>query len=98
MINFHLIIQNPWHNEKKNPWRDLYQRDIAVSKHKTLEIGIFRYWFNLVDVAIDLRFRGQSHAGPKLSISVLSWEFSIGLVDNRHWDYDNNTWEVSCEN
>lgn len=94
MITVSFIVRNPWHNETKNPWRDIYQQAWPLFKHKTLEVGIFKYAYNLFELSVGLNFRGSDHAGPSLNISLFGWEIYVGLPDSRHWDYKNNCWEA----
>lgn len=93
MISFSLIIRNPWHNEVKNPWRDLYQKAWPLFEHKTLEVGVFNYTYNLFELSIGLNFRGSDHAGPTFNLSLFGWEFYIGLPDSRHWNYKDGDWD-----
>lgn len=92
MINFNLTIRNPFHNERKSPWKSLYQGEWHVAKHKTLEIGFFKYGYNLFECRVDLKWKGDDHAGPSFELTVLGWEFRIALPDTRHWHYEKNRW------
>jgi hypothetical protein len=92
MIYFDFTIQNPWHNEKKRPWRDLNQGDLAVTKNKTLEWCIDYYTYDWFEIGIDTRWRGQDHAGPRLQLRLFGLGIDIALRDNRHWNNDANRW------
>jgi hypothetical protein len=62
--------------------------------HKHWEIQIARWGMDtLLSVEIDLRFRGQDHAGPKLCVEVLGYMLNIHAYDSRHWDRHKNCWE-----
>jgi hypothetical protein len=45
MIDLSFSVRNPFHNEKKNPWRDLYQGEWLIGKNTALEIGFFKFFF-----------------------------------------------------
>lgn len=92
MIYFNFTIQNPWHNDKKHPWRDLYQGEWTVTKNKTLGIRFDFYTWDWFEVGINTRWRGQSHAGPSINLRFFGLGFTIELTDNRHWNDDENRW------
>lgn len=91
MIRFDFSIANPF---KHLPWRDLYQDSWSLTKNKTLEIGFFRHAWNIFELAIDLRWKGRDHAGPKIDIGILGWQACVSIVDNRHWSSANHDWET----
>jgi len=37
--------------------------------------------------------RNRDHAGAYAQISVLGLELNATVYDNRHWNYEENTWE-----
>jgi len=73
----------------------LYYR--KISKNKAIEISSLndfkRNIFNL-NFVIE---RNQSHAGFHFLIAVFTWMFEFNIYDIRHWNYDNNCWEVYVE-
>lgn len=89
MIKLHFGIAN-W--RRPCEFKNFYQHSWAVSQHRTLEVQFDRYDYELLGLSVDLRWRGQSHAGPDFELNILGWCFRIGLPDNRHWDPDKNTW------
>jgi hypothetical protein len=92
MIRLHFSLANPWHNEAKYPWRDLYQGEWQITKHKNLEIGFFFYMYKLFEFDLDIEWRGNDHAGPKFEFCILGLEFRIAMPDTRHWHYSENRW------
>ena len=92
MIDLSFSVRNPFHNEKKNPWRDLYQGEWLIGKNTALEIGFFKYNYTLFSFGLSTNFTGSDHAGPSLEISLFGWEFRIAMPDTRHWNYDENRW------
>ena len=92
MIRVGFAISWPWR------WTVKQQHFVAVSRrvaaHKTFELQISRFDpDHVLDVDIDLNWRGRDHAGPRLELSVLGYYFNIQIYDNRHWDHDLNQWE-----
>jgi hypothetical protein len=92
MIRFSFGIAN-W--RKPCEFRNIYNRAWTVSRNRTLEIQFDHYDYELLGLSFDLRWQGQSHAGPDFELNILGWCFRIGLPDNRHWDYKNNSWETA---
>ena len=35
------------------------------------------------------------HAGFNFSLNIFGFKSLYSNVDNRHWDYDNDTWETN---
>ena len=90
MLSLTFSIRNPFRHKK---WHDIWQGAWPVTKHRTLEVCIDRYAFNLFSMEIDTAWRGSDHAGPSFAISLFGLGFTVSLPDNRHWDYTNNKWE-----
>jgi hypothetical protein len=59
---------------------------------KILEIGIYKYAWDLFEISLDLRWRGSDHAGPSFEINVLGYTARIGISDKRHWNSETNSW------
>lgn len=91
MIRFSFGIAN-W--RKPCEFKNIYNRAWAVSQNRTLEIQFDRYDYELLSLDINLRWWGQSHAGPDFEINILGYNFRISLPDNRHWDCETDTWEI----
>ena len=91
MIRFNVGIAN-W--RRPCEFRNIYNRSWAVSKTRTLEIQFDRYDYELLGLSFDLRWSGQSHAGPDFELNLLGYNFRISLLDNRHWDRETDTWEI----
>ena len=90
MISFRLSLANPF---KYLPFKSYWQRDIPVSKNKILEIGFYRYAWNLFELSLDLRWFGSDHAGPSIEINITGYTVRLAICDNRHWNSTTNTWE-----
>lgn len=90
MIQIQFQIRNPF---KHSPWKSLYEKNVFVTKNKTLEIQITKYTYTLFGIYLDLMWFGQDHAGPCFSICILGYEMGVSLQDNRHWNHEKNNWE-----
>jgi hypothetical protein len=90
MIHFNFSIANPCRYQQ---FKDFWQKDLTVTKNKTLELGLYRYAWNLFEFALDLRWWGHDHAGPSLELGILGYTARIGIADRRHWNNTANTWE-----
>lgn len=91
MIRFSFGLAN-W--RRPCEFRNIYNRAWAVSQTRTLEVQFDRYDYELLGLGFDLRWSGQSHAGPDIDFNILGWCFRICLPDNRHWDREINDWEL----
>lgn len=91
MINFCIGIANPW---AKEDFKNLRHADGSFTKHKHWEFEIIRHSYDLFEVAINFTVRGQDHAGLRLSLALFGYSVKLDIYDSRHWDYDNNCWEI----
>lgn len=90
MVRFDFKIRNPFTYKS---FESVLSRAYSVSKYRTLELQVFRYSYNLLELVIDFNWKGQDHAGPSFEIGVLGWYFTASLPHNYHWDYEKNDWE-----
>lgn len=94
MIDFHFSIRNPFRKGWK-PQTDYFCWEPRLFGHKCLTIQMSKMsGFNLFALDLDLTWRGQDHAGPRIAIEFCKFYFAIGIYDDRHWDDENNTWET----
>jgi hypothetical protein len=68
---------------------------LSLSENKTLEVQLELWeedscWF---DFHISWS-RKTDHAGFNFDISIWRFAFYFSICDNRHWDYDKNTWST----
>ena len=54
---------------------------------------LIRHSYNLLEINIEWTSRCD-HAGPRIELGLLGYEFCIRIYDTRHWDYALNTWEI----
>lgn len=93
MLSLHLHLINPWHTEN---FQNLFCRSGLISKHKAWEFEVTRYSYDVAKIYFEWSARCD-HAGPKAEISLLGYSVSFQIYDTRHWNYDNNCWEVYPE-
>jgi hypothetical protein len=93
MINFKIGIKNPWF--KYTEGRNLFNRHGNISKNKGWEIEIGKWAaYDIIDIRLDLSWKGSDHAGPNFEINVIGYMFKIAINDSRHWDFETGKWEV----
>jgi hypothetical protein len=90
MISIRIAVSNPF---KHKPFKDYWQREYLITKHKCLEIGFYRYAWDLFEFHLDLRWSGRDHAGPSIEIGILGYTARLGISDTRHWNSVENRWE-----
>jgi len=92
MIRVGFAVSWPWRCTVEPRHFAAFSKNITA--HKTFELQISRFDLDrIIDIDLDLNWRGRDHAGPKLELSVLGYYFAVLVYDNRHWDYDLNQWE-----
>jgi hypothetical protein len=89
ILNFGFYIGIPFWPWK---WTSFWDREIAVSKNKTLLLQFMRSG-SIIGFAFRWNIR-QDHAGAMLNLELLGFELLVELSDNRHWDDNTGTWEV----
>ena len=89
MISLNCNLRNPWSNSFKNLWCHSYATPF---KNKFIELE-FTKDFTLISFMFNWTIR-QSHAGLDLEIGLLGYNVHCQFYDSRHWDTDNNCWEV----
>ena len=91
MIRINIDIRNPF---RMVHFKNIWSRFWKVTEHRTLEVQIYRYGYNIVEINLETSFTGSDHAGPKFELGVFTWYFVISLPDNRHWDPITNSWQI----
>jgi hypothetical protein len=89
MIYLNINLRNPWSSVFKNIW---HRAGETIFKHKYWEIQVIKSdnWFRF-EFGFTIH---QDHAGVNIELGLLSYEVHFTLYDNRHWNYEKNTWEV----
>lgn len=65
--------------------------------HKFWEFEVYKT-NSIIRFILDFTIR-QDHAGTRFStfgieLCLFGWDFEFRVYDNRHWNYENNCWEV----
>lgn len=82
MIYIGFALRNPWSKQK---FRQLKEKVVAVSKNKTIEIGLYRN-DSILGFSFGITAR-RDHAGFSWDIDLLGYQIDFIFYDNRHWDY-----------
>jgi len=95
MILLQFNIRNPWSKtEEDRAWS--YFRHLlngsTLFKHKFWELELIHKSKNIVNFYFEIT-HCQSHAGFRFEIELLGYGFSFSIYDERHWDWNTNTWE-----
>lgn len=94
MISIRIYIQNLW---RKENFKSFFVKNLKLTKNKSFEFQITRYTLDLFLFELSLAWYGHDHAGPFFILSLFGYSLNIKIYDNRHWDYDTNTWELYNE-
>lgn len=82
----------------KKPTHDLICEDWNLSKNKNLSIqltkGMSTQVYELFLLKFDFTPWGRDHAGLQFELCLFDITFHLEFYDSRHWDYENNKWEV----
>lgn len=92
MININFTIRNPWSNQFKNIWNRSWSTPF---KNKFIELEVIKD-VTLISFQFNWTIR-QSHAGLELEAGLFGYCIQFNLYDSRHWDYDNNCYELYQE-
>lgn len=93
MISLHLGITNPWYKEN---FKNLACFSGKITTNKAWEFEVCRYAYDIAKFSFAWSFR-KDHAGPELELCLLGYSASIKIYDTRHWDRENNCWEIYAD-
>ena len=88
MIRFNFALTNPYSDRWDTIW---YKSDI-ISKYKAWEFNGYKT-HDIVEIDFHYTITGD-HAGLHLMLGLVGYAVEFHIYDTRHWDYENNTWEV----
>jgi hypothetical protein len=91
MININFEINNPWHIETSSV---PFTKSRKILKNKVWEIEILEYTDILFKFQLSYSVRGIDHPGLRLSFGLVNIEFNFRVYDTRHWDYENDCFEI----
>lgn len=99
MIYSRFLIDNVWYKPRNHvPIKDYYYHHLNLTTHKNFEIQVSRHQPDtILEIGLDLRWKGLDHAGPELDINVLGFKLIMRIYDGRHWNYDDHRWYTQEE-
>ena len=94
-----MVIDNPWFKPRDDfNGGDYYWKDAKLTENKNFEIQISRFEpRQILNIGIDLRWRGQDHQGPELDLNILGFMFNVKIYDSRHWNHEKGRWYTEEE-
>jgi hypothetical protein len=99
VIHFSFFLWSPWKwtGLIERPSVDYIEGDWKVTENKCASLQITRWnrdypW--IIGLEFDLSWRGQSHAGFLLDLTLLDHSVILNVYDRRHWDDKNDKWEA----
>lgn len=78
----------------RNNFENLYSFNKQIASTKFFELEFFKNSASLIEVQLDCRLTGRDHAGLSMTVIILGFGFGARIYDHRHWNYENNTWEI----
>jgi hypothetical protein len=91
MIKSRLEIRNPW---GKDRFKNLGCVSGKITKHKSWELEHTFYDSMLADLDFEFTTK-RDHAGLRFSLGILGYAVGFNIYDNRHWNTETNTWELT---
>jgi hypothetical protein len=66
-----------------------------LTQNKAWEFNIYRT-ATIFSKSLDLSMR-RDHAGLRVEIGLLGYDFEFQIYDVRHWDYEKNTYSTHTD-
>lgn len=91
MINFSFNLVNPFSDPSK--FKTVYTTSSKTwNPHKFWDFSICKD-SSIIRLTFDFTIK-EDHAGFGFDFAILGWGIDFRFYDHRHWDYENNCWEV----
>ena len=97
MFRASLHIINPWAKDGENSFRNFFCAEDSITTNKNYCLEFMYHNRDLFEFTLDLKWRGQDHAGPDLMISFLTFGMHASLYDRRHWNDETDNWYTQAE-
>ncbi len=99
MFHIHFSIKNYFKNKSKSQ-KDyvLYNKHLFGNKYLEIQLSHWGQISDIFSVTLNTAITGEDHAGIRFHLDILGYGFIFNIYDNRHWDYENHTWEKYDEN
>lgn len=88
MILFNFIVDNPFSDR----WSTIFFKNGIFGQHKAWEFNAYQT-HHLIDLEFRLTTKGD-HAGLQTMVGLFGYSIELGVYDTRHWDYENNRWQI----
>ena len=83
-------------NPFSDRWDTIWYTSGSFSHYKAWEFNGYKT-HDFIEIDFNFTTKGD-HAGLQIMIGLLGYAIEYHVYDTRHWDYENNTWEVYEEN
>lgn len=93
MISAHFNISNPW---AKDNFENLWNKSWLPFKHKGVELELIRHAYDIFEVHLSITAR-TDHAGVSAKLGLFGYSVHFSFYDTRHWDSENDQWQVYDE-
>lgn len=91
MFTVSIKVNNPVSCSSNFKSKSFVSYQLSKNKHLSIDGVYDRTTIAILD--IDMQWAGLDHAGPRVTIGLLGFEFHVMIYDN--WDYETNTWSNS---
>jgi hypothetical protein len=92
MIHLEFALHNPWSER----WQNIKVFHKAITKNKSIELQCMKT-NDIISCIVNFTIR-QDHAGLNTYLALFGYSIKFSFHDNRHWNYETNTWETYDEN
>lgn len=89
MLNIEFNLSNPFSDR----WNLLWGKSGIYSMRKFWELNVYET-HNFIELILNFTIKGD-HAGLYLMFGLFGYSIEYHVYDNRHWDYEKNTWEIA---
>ena len=93
MISFNFSISNPWAKEN---FANLWNKSWLPFKNKGVELEFIRHSYDIFQVHANITAR-TDHAGVSAKLALFGYSIHFSFYDTRHWDSENDQWQVYDE-
>lgn len=70
----------------------IYSFGKKITKNKCINFSLQKGGDRLLSINLRILLTGEDHAGISMGCSLFGRSIDFSVFDNRHWDYDKDTW------
>ena len=95
MIQFSFNLRNPLFTNCNTNITNYIVKNWRITKNKNFEFQLCKAGsvYNLFGIELDTRFKRRHHAGFNFDLDLCGYVLILNLIDNRHWDFEHDTWD-----